>query len=403
MSTIVQMMTSINQSTFDQTHIAFAGKSDAELRKAYLMFRLLNAPAINRAGSWLINTALRFHLPVEGLIKKTIFRQFCGGESIEDCIPQVNRLAAAGIGSILDYSVEGDESEEVFDYCLEEILLTISYSAAHRFVPFCVFKPSGMARFALLAKVAAGESLTRKEEDEFSRAHNRIRMVCEAAFEKGVKLLVDAEHYEIQDIIDRLTVENMQQFNREKAIIFNTCQLYRHDKLSSLKADCLHAEKNDYYLGVKLVRGAYMEFENERAMQHGYVSPIHTTRAGTDKAYNDALLFCLENLQSVAFMAGTHNEESCIFLAQEMKIKKIPPSHPHIWFAQLLGMSDHISFNLANAGYNVAKYVPYGKVREVMPYLIRRARENTSVAGQAGREVSLLAREIRRRQEEKKV
>lgn len=386
-----------NELSFENTEIAFKGKSTADLNRAYWLFKMISSNALVKIGTPITNLALKAGLPIQGLIKKTIFKHFCGGETIRGCEETINDLASRNVGTILDYSVEGEETEEVFDATCEEVLKTVARAKGDKHIPFSVFKPTGLGRFALFEKLDAKEPLTPAEEDEFNRIRKRVDRICKASYEAGILLLIDAEHSWIQDTIDDLAREMMMKYNRERAVIYNTYQLYRHDKLSSLKADFYFAETEGFYLGAKLVRGAYMEIERERAIEKGYPSPIQPNKKATDQDYNSAILFCLDNLDRISFMAGTHNDESSLLLAEEMDKRQLLHNHPKIHFAQLLGMSDNLSFNLSNAGYNVAKYMPYGPVAAVMPYLFRRAQENTSVAGQTTRELSLIIKEKNRR------
>ena len=333
-------------------------------------------------------------LGFKGLIKKTIFHQFCGGESLEECREAIESLAASHIGTILDYSVEGEHTESGFDACADEILKTIALAKGDRDIPFSVFKVTGMARFGLLEKVDAKEELDRSEAQEWERVRKRIHRICKAAHDADVRIFVDAEESWIQDSIDLLAEEMMAEYNREKAIVYNTVQLYRHDRLAYMKK--LIAEK-EHYTGLKIVRGAYMEKERARAAELGYKDPIQPDKAGSDADYNEALEYSIRHLDNLAICAGTHNEESSMYLVELMQKAGLEPGDKRVYFSQLMGMSDHISFNLSAAGYNVAKYVPYGPVRAVIPYLTRRAMENSSVSGQVGRELSLIDKELKRR------
>lgn len=386
------------QLSFNNTEIAFRSKSDADLNRAYWLFKIIASNFLVRIGPPVTNAALKMGLPIKGIIRRTIFKHFCGGENIEDCKEAIYKLSSQHVGTILDYSIEGEDSEAVFDSTYQEILRTVDYASNHRReIPFAVFKPTGLGRFELFEKIDAGEPLTEAEKQEFEHVRARFDGICRLSHEKKVKVLIDAEHSWIQDVLDDLVREMMQKYNREEVIVFHTYQLYRHDKLASLKADFYLAETEGFHMGAKLVRGAYMEIERERAAEMGYPSPIQPDQAATDRDYNEAMLFCLDHLDRISFMAGTHNEKSSRILAEAMGEKGIAPDHKHVCFAQLLGMSDHISFNLAAHGYNAAKYMPYGPVKSVMPYLFRRAQENTSVAGQTGRELALITQEKARR------
>jgi proline dehydrogenase len=379
------------------TRIAFAHKSDRDLWQAYWLFRIIGNPMVSAAGQWLSQVAIRLHLPVKGLIKATIFKQFCGGEDIAESLRTAQLLAASGVGTILDHSVEGQDDEAGLDHTVTEVLRTIAVARERTDIPFCVFKPSGISRSQLLADVSAGKALGSTEQAEWGRVQQRMERLCSTAAAAEVRLMVDAEESWLQPAIDALVEAMMARFNRERAVIYNTVQLYRHDRLAFLKESHRRALEGGYHLGVKLVRGAYMEKERERAAAQGYPSPIHADKAAVDRDYDAAVAYCLDHVDRIAFMAGTHNERSSLALAGALVDRGLPVSDQRICFGQLLGMSDNISYNLAAAGYNVAKYVPYGPVREVLPYLIRRAAENTSVKGQTGRELGLIMAERRRR------
>ncbi|TAE81925.1 MAG: proline dehydrogenase [Bacteroidetes bacterium] len=385
--------------SFDNTEIAFKAKTNASLQQSYFLFKAIGYNWLVKAGTPLVNTAFALGLPIKGLIKRTVFKQFCGGESMDDCDGTIAELYRYGIGTILDYSVEGEEKETVFNQTMEETLLTIKKAKNNPQIPFCVFKVTGLGRFDLLAKVSNNETLTAAEETEFGNIKNRIYTICKSAFNNDVRIFIDAEESWIQPGIDQIAEDMMKEFNQQKAIVYNTIQLYRHDRLAYLKDCHKHAEINNYYLGVKLVRGAYMEKERKRAAEMGYPSPIQPDKAASDKDYDDALVFCMERLNRISICAGSHNEASSLLLAKLMDEKGIANNDQRIYFSQLYGMSDHISFNLSSAGYNVAKYLPYGPVKAVMPYLFRRAAENTSVKGQAGRELTLISREVARRKQ----
>lgn len=388
------METSLN---FNNTEIAFRSKNNFELRTSYLMFKAIGYNWLVRVGPGLVNSAFALRLPIMGIIKSTVYRQFVGGESIQDCVPVMNNMYKYGIGTILDYSVEGKEEETEFERTTAEILSTIRFAQSNPKIPFCVFKPTGLARFELLNKISEGEPLSEDEEAEFSRVRFRVDKICKAAYEANVRIFIDAEESWIQNCIDRLADEMMHKFNRERAIVYNTIQLYRHDRIEFLKKSHANAVKEGYYLGLKLVRGAYMEKERERAMKLGYNDPIQRDKVSSDVDYNKALSICVENIDRISICAGTHNEESSRLLATLMAEKNIEKGDQRIYFSQLYGMSDNISYNLADAGYNVCKYLPYGPVKSVLPYLFRRAAENTSVKGQSGRELNLIVKEMNRR------
>jgi proline dehydrogenase len=383
--------------SFDNTEIAFKLKSNNELTQSYLLFKAIGYNWLVKLGPPMVNGAFNVGLPIKGLIKNTVFKQFCGGESMDDCNKTIDQLHSLGVGTILDYSVEGEEKEESFNATATETLETINKAKNNAKIPFCVFKVTGLGRFDLLAKVSAKETLTSTEESEWGRVKNRIHNICKIAYDNNVRIFIDAEESWIQPAIDDLAHNMMREFNTQKCIVFNTIQLYRHDRLAFLKASFEDAVTHNYFLGVKLVRGAYMEKERERAVKLGYPSPIQPDKASSDKDYNDALRFCINHIDKISVCAGSHNEQSSMLLTQLMAEKGLSNNDHRVYFSQLYGMSDHISFNLSSAGFNVAKYLPYGPVKAVMPYLFRRAAENTSVKGQAGRELTLISREVARR------
>jgi proline dehydrogenase len=382
--------------SFENTEVAFKQKSNFQLRKAYLLFQFFAYTKLMRFANKVLLGAFKWHLPIDFLVRKTAFDHFCGGESIKDCQKAIDNLHASKVGTILDYSVEGKEEDTYFDATTKEIIATIKEAATQRDkIPFSVFKVTGLAPFSLLEKINSKQILNSEEEKEYIQVKRRIDAICQEAHKNHVKLLIDAEESWIQDAIDALTNEMMEKYNKEEAIVYNTLQMYRHDRLAYLQNDIAIAKEKNYKLAYKIVRGAYMEKERERALAHSYVSPIQIDKTHTDNDYNQALEICLN--QGIAICAGTHNEKSAAFLAEQILAKNIAPSDARFYVAQLLGMSDHISCNLASQGFCVAKYVPYGPVREVMPYLIRRAEENTSVAGQTSRELDLIQKEIKRR------
>ncbi len=382
---------------FQDTATAFADKSDAELQEKHRIFRLLNSPFLNAIGTRSAKFALSLGLPVEGLIKSTIFEQFCGGETIEECEPTINKLGAAGIGTILDYSIEGKSSEADFDGTKEEIVRTIKRAKDDSNIPFAVFKVTGVAPLGTLERLSAKKKLDAKSQAKCERINARVNEICAYAYSIGQPVFIDAEESWIQDAIDRLATEMMEKYNLERPIIFNTIQLYRTDRLQYLKEARRQAKNDGYILAVKLVRGAYMEKERERAQELGYPSPIQKDKKSTDHDYDAAIDYCLDHLDYVAFVAGTHNEQSTQQLAKKMDERAIPHDHPHIFYSQLYGMSDNLSYVLAKNNYNVSKYVPYGPVKDTIPYLVRRAEENSSAAGQISRELDLISKELKRR------
>ncbi|WP_053992527.1 proline dehydrogenase family protein [Mangrovimonas sp. TPBH4] len=382
---------------FDNTKVAFELKSDSELERAYFLFKMISHEPLVRIGTAATNFALKAHLPVEGLIRATVFDHFCGGVNEEDCLNVIDKMYDKGVCSVLDFSVEGKETEAHFDGAMETTLKIIRFADERKAMPIAVFKPTGFGRFHLYQKLGEGKTLTDSEQKEWDRVVERFDTVCKLAKEKDVEILIDAEESWMQNTADALVEEMMRRYNTEKPIVYNTLQTYRWDRLDFLKSLHEQAQKDGFKIGVKIVRGAYMEKERERAEDKGYASPICETKELTDKTFNDTLMYCLENLNDIAVFIGTHNEYSCYLAMDLMEQYKISRNDNRVWFGQLYGMSDHISFNLAHEGYNVAKYVPFGPVKDVMPYLIRRAEENTSVAGQTTRELNLLKKERSRR------
>ena len=382
---------------FDNTQVAFSLKSDTELERAYFLFKLIASQPLVKIGTAVTNFALKAHLPVEGLIRSTVFDHFCGGVNEVDCLKVVDNMFTKGVSSVLDYSVEGKEEEAQFDAALEMTLKTIEFAREREAIPFAVFKPTGFGRLDLYEKVGEKSVLTEAEQQEWNRVIARFDLACKTAYEKDVLLLIDAEESWMQDAADAIVTDMMRKYNKQKAIVFNTLQMYRWDRLDYLKNLHEQAKSEGFYIGMKLVRGAYMEKENERAAERGLKSPICVSKEATDVNYDASVLYMVENIDKMAIFAGTHNEESSYKLMQLMAEKGISKNDKRIFFGQLLGMSDNISFNLAENGYNVAKYVPYGPVKSVLPYLFRRAEENTAIAGQMGRELTLIDREIKRR------
>lgn len=386
-----------NSLNFSNTEVAFKSKTNSDLRNSYLLFKAIGLNWLVKIGPALINFTFLFYLPVKGLIKATVFKQFCGGESIEECEKTISNLHEYGIGTILDYSVEGKEKELDFERTKNEILTTIIKAKNNPKIPFCVFKVTGLARFDLLNKINEGKILSDDENAEYLKVRSRIESICKAAYDSNVRIFIDAEESWIQNCIDDLADEMMQKFNKELAIVFNTIQLYRHDRLNFLYESYEKATQNSYFLGLKIVRGAYMEKERGRAKNLNYTDPIHKNKNNCDIDFNKALSFCVDHIDKISICCGTHNEESSLMLANLMHEKNISNDDSHIYFSQLFGMSDNLSYNLSSATYNVAKYLPYGPVKSVLPYLFRRAAENTSVKGQASRELSLIMNELGRR------
>ena len=382
---------------FDNTQVAFSLKSDTELKRAYFLFNMIGSQPLVKIGTALTHFALKAHLPVEGLIRATVFDHFCGGITETDCLKVVDKLYTKVVSSVLDYSVEGKEEEAQFDAALAMTLKTIEFAKEREAIPFAVFKPTGFGRIDLYEKVGEKVTLSEAEQEEWNSVVKRFDIACKAAFEKDVMLLIDAEESWMQDAADAIVTDMMRKYNQQKAIVFNTLQMYRWDRLDYLKQLHEQAKTEGFHIGMKLVRGAYMEKENARAAEKGLKSPICVSKEATDINYDAAVQYMVDHLEQMAIFAGTHNEESSYKLMQLLDEKGISKDDKRIFFGQLLGMSDNISFNLAANDYNVAKYLPFGPVRDVMPYLIRRAQENTSVAGQTSRELTLIKKEKERR------
>jgi proline dehydrogenase len=381
---------------FDNTEIAFQLKSDSELERAYFLFKMISVQPLVKIGTAATNFALKANLPVEGLIRSTVFDHFCGGINEDDCIPGIEKMYDKGVSTVLDYSVEGKEDEAQFDAAMEKVLELIEFAAQKDAMPIAVFKPTGFGRFELYQKKGEGKAFTAEEQAEWDRLVERYHKVCKLGKEKDVEILIDAEESWMQDSADDLLEELMAIYNTEKAIVYNTLQCYRWDRLEYLKQQH-ERSKGKYFLGYKIVRGAYMEKERERAAEKGYKSPICVDKAATDTNFDEVLEYIIKNVNDISVFVGTHNENSSYLGMELMKSHNIDIKDNRVWFGQLYGMSDHISYNLADHGYNVAKYVPFGPVKDVMPYLIRRAEENTSVAGQTNRELDLLKKERKRR------
>ena len=382
---------------FNNTKVAFSLKSKAELNRAYFLFKMIANQSLVKIGTTLTNFALKLHLPVEGIIRATVFDHFCGGTNEQDCLSVVDKMYTKGVSSVLDYSVEGKEEEAQFDAALQMTLKTVEFAKEKEAIPFAVFKPTGLGRLDLYTKIGEKQQLTNEEVAEWKRVEARFELICKTAHLKDVALLVDGEESWMQDAADELVTNMMRKYNKEKAIIFNTLQMYRWDRLDYLKSLHEIAKKEKFHIGMKLVRGAYMEKEHKRAAEKGYPTPICESKEATDKNYDAAVNYMMEHLENMAIFAGTHNEESLYKLMKLQTSKGISKNDNRIWFGQLYGMSDNISYNLAANGYNNAKYLPFGPVRDVMPYLIRRAQENTSVAGQTNRELELIKAERNRR------
>ncbi len=382
---------------FDNTKTAFITKSNAQLQKAHWLFRLLASKRLINLGRLFTMLAIKMKLPIKGIVKKMIYEQFVGGETIEDCARIISQLSRHNINCLLSYSVEGKEVEADFNNTKEKVIQTINFGATTENVPFAVFKVTGIVRFGLMEKISMGKALTKEENEEWNKAKERAKSICQHAYKNGLSILIDAEESWIQTVIDSLAEEMMQHFNKEKVVVYNTLQMYRVDRMDYLKEICRKAFDNNYYLGIKLVRGAYMEKERARAREMGYPSPIQVNKAASDCDYNAAVEFIVENIENMGLLAGSHNEDSAKNLVQLIEKHNLTCDNLRIWFSQLYGMSDNLSFNLAKEGYNVVKYLPFGPIIETLPYLIRRAEENTSVTDQTNRELALIETELKRR------
>lgn len=382
---------------FEDTKIAFERKSNKELRKMKWLFNLMSQNWLVNIGSQASLLGLRMGLPIKGLIKSTIFEQFCGGQSLEDSRSSIEGIAAYGVGAVLDYGAEAKDTEEEFDKALEEFMKTVEFAARNPAIDVISTKITSMSRFEILEKIGKGVQLTNEEQISWEKTIARLDLLCRTAKEKEIALFVDAEESWIQDAIDQLTDEMMERYNTDSLVVYNTFQMYRHDRLDFLKASLERAKARGYLLGAKLVRGAYMEKERKRAQEMGYLSPIQPDKASTDRDYDLAVKYCVEHYDFIASCVASHNQKSTEYQMQLMEEKDLPKDHPHLTFCQLYGMSDNLTFNLAKAGYRVSKYMPFGPIKDVIPYLIRRAQENSSVDGEVGRELLLVNKELRRR------
>lgn len=390
--------------SFDNTEHAFAYKADKDLKQAYYLFAIMRYNWLVWIGTRIMPWAMRIGLPIEKIIRNTLFKQFVGGETLEQTKPIDDLLQHYNVQVILDYGIEGKETEDAFETATNNFIQVINYATLQKNIPFISIKLTAIARFTLLEKLNNSnpitfntDILTTTEQLEWERVQKRIQHICTVAATKKIGVLIDAEETWVQNPIDYLSLKMMQIFNQQQAIVYNTIQLYRTDRLQFLHENYNYATAKNFLLGVKLVRGAYMEKERKRALQLNYPSPIQPNKTSSDKDYNDAIHFCIDRLKTIATIIASHNEESNLLTTQLLQQKKISLHHPHIHFSQLYGMSDHITFNLAQAGCSVSKYVPFGPIKDVVPYLMRRAQENSSVKGQTGRELSLLRKEIKRR------
>ncbi|WP_299671240.1 proline dehydrogenase family protein [uncultured Polaribacter sp.] len=382
---------------FDNTEIALALKSDSELNRALFLFEMIKKAPLVKIGAAVTNFALKAKLPVKKLIRATVFDHFCGGIDEEDCQGIIKKMHTKNVHTVLDYSVEGKEEEKQFDETLQKIVTILEFAKKDEAIPFVVFKPTGFGRFKIYQKITKKDPLSEGEKVEWEAIKERFEKVCKTANTYNIPVLIDAEESWMQVAADALIEDMMEKYNTKDVIIFNTLQAYRWDRLDYLKNLHQRAKAKGFKIGMKLVRGAYMEKERERALKNNYKDPICKDKKTTDNLYNEVLNYILDNLEDIELFAGTHNEESSYLLMDIMKTKGISENDKRIWFGQLYGMSDNISYNLSELGYNVAKYLPFGPVKDVMPYLIRRAEENTSVAGQTSRELSIIKNERARR------
>ena len=381
----------------DNTKNGFSLKSNFELKKAYFLFKIISNKSLTNIGKKALELSLKLRLPILFLVKGTVFEQFCSGETLDESFKTVKRLYDKNVKSYLHYSVEGLENEESYDTSLNEVIDSIEFVAKKNILDFTVFKPTAIASSKILQKVSENKSLDNNEQVLYDKILSRFDTICNFAHKKGVKILVDAEESWIQDSIDEIVLRMMIKYNKQETIVFNTSQMYRHDRLDYLKRLKDIAEKERFFIGIKLVRGAYIEKENKRAIKNNYRSPICDSKKLTDLNFNEGASFILSNLNIFSLFSGTHNEESIYNIIDLMKSNKVNNSNQKVWFGQLYGMSDNISFNLANEGFNAIKYLPFGPIKEVIPYLIRRADENTSVKGQTSRELELIKSELKRR------
>ena len=390
------------KSLFENTQIAFASKSDAELKKSFVLFKLISSPVLTKVGSAFIQFLIKVGLPINFLVRKTMFDHFCVGTTLEESEITVKKLRANDIDSCLNFSIEGINSESGFDATLNEILRTMAASSPDAGTPFAVFKPTGYGATALFEKVSAKLPLSTEENKAWGRVKERFHSSCKKAVQRNLKLLIDAEESWIQPALDLLLEEMMATYNQKEVVVYATLQLYLSERLPYLKTLIEKSKKEGYQIGVKLVRGAYIEKETARALDRKLSNPVCPSKEATDQNFDNGLQLLLENLDQAAVFVGSHNELSTLKAMEQMKQNGIASNHPRVCFAHLFGMSDNISYNLSDHGYNVVKYLPYGPVKKVIPYLIRRAEENSSIASQTSREMELLRSEIKRRKQVQK-
>ena len=382
---------------FSDTKEAFSLKSNFELNRAFFLFKIIGNTTFVKLSTVLTNFALKFHLPVTPIIKATVFDHFCGGVSEEDCVPVINKMFNKNVHSVLDFSTEGFDSEKEFDDCLRKKISIIEFAKNKKEIPFAVFKPTCLGSTDLFKKVSKFENLNDSENDSWNRVIQRFDQVCSKAFKENIKILIDAEEVEVQNAIDDLAIKMMRKYNLKTAIVYNTVQMYRKDRLTYLNEMISNQLNDGVIFGLKLVRGAYMEKERNLAVSMNIESPICDTKNETDKNFNSGLDFVFNNFERISFVCASHNEDSILKVISMMELKNLKSNDSSVWFGQLYGMSDNISFNLASKNFNTFKILPFGSVRNLMPYLIRRAEENTSVQGQTGRELQLILKERKRR------
>ena len=381
----------------DNTKNGFILKSNFELKKAYILFKVISSRTLTNLGKNLLELSLKLKLPVLFIVRATVFRQFCSGENLQESYETVKKLNKKNVKSYLHYSVEGLENEKTYDNSLNEVVKSIEFAASKDILDYTVFKPTAVASSVILNKVSEEKELSSFEKGLYIRIVDRFDIICKTAFENQIKILVDAEESWLQDAIDDIVLMMMIKYNTDNTIVYNTSQMYRHDRLKYLKELKKKSIENNFQIGIKLVRGAYIEKENRRAKKYSYKSPICESKHATDTNFNEGANFILSNLDNFSLFCGSHNEKSIYNILDIMRESKMQNNNPKIWFGQLYGMSDNISFNLAEEGYNVIKYLPFGPIKEVIPYLIRRAEENTSVKGQTSRELELIKKELKRR------
>ena len=390
-------MIPIDKDIFENTAVAFAPKTDGEILKAKWLFSLISNNKLVSIGTSLADLALKLHLPIAPIFRITVYQHFCGGETFDECKKTIAKLDENHVFALLNYGVELKEEEGDFDKTIERNLEALEFAGKNKDAKVLCVKITGFGRHGLFEKIQEGKKLSKAESEEYDRVVARLDKLCESASRNDVSIYVDAEESWIQDPLDAMVEDMITKYNSKRAVVFNTLQLYRWDRLDYLHKQLAAAKSKGFVLGLKLVRGAYMEKERERAAEKGYKSPIHDDKPAVDVDFDASMNICLDNLDHIAVCIASQSEASNMLAIKQIDAKKIDRKHPHIIFSQLFGMGDNITFNLARLGFNASKYLPYGPVKDVIPYLIRRAQENTSVSGQMGRELRLLTTEIERR------